>query len=177
LTVKKTGTIEALNVSPKGFYEGFLLRTGKTIVQVNLPKDEPGMLYQGIELGKRITAEVKAEQTHGEPAHGVFRLVRLTSANGHSSKAKRHPFSGRIARLNYALHGEVNGGILVSGDFLHLTPEGARALKLKLGMQVQGLGHTKAMIGGHLVIEAEKVNGIEVQRHKANMHAAKHRKP
>jgi len=33
LTVKKTGTIEALNVSPKGFYEWLLLRAGKKIVQ------------------------------------------------------------------------------------------------------------------------------------------------
>jgi hypothetical protein len=83
--MKKTGTIEALNVSPKGFYEGFLLRAGKKIVQVNLPKHEAGRLPEGVEIGKQITA-------------------------------------------------------------------------------------------GHSVIEAEEVNGIEIQRHKAKKHADKHRK-
>ena len=123
-TVKKTGTIEALNVSPKGFYEGFLLHTGKKIVQVNLPKHELGMLDGGLETGKQITAEVEAEEPHGEPKYVVFRLLRL-AAEG-DDKHGTGPFVGRIERLNYALHGAVNGGILESGDFLHLKP-GERA--------------------------------------------------
>ena len=28
-----------MNISPKGFYEGFLLKSGKNVVQVNLPKE------------------------------------------------------------------------------------------------------------------------------------------
>jgi hypothetical protein len=31
-------------------------------------------------------------------------------------------------------------------------------------MQVEGWGHTKPMVGGHLVIEAEGVNGFAIQR-------------
>jgi hypothetical protein len=83
-------------------------------------------------------------------------------------------FSGRVARLNYALHGEVNGGILESGDFLHLKPEGARAVGLKLGLSVKGKGKTKPMADGHLVIEADEVNGIPIERHKGP-HKAPHK--
>ena len=42
--MKKTGTIDALNVSPKGFYEGILLSKGRGRIQVNLPKDEALMM-------------------------------------------------------------------------------------------------------------------------------------
>ncbi len=76
-------------------------------------------------------------------------------------------FSGRIERLNYALHGEVNGGILESGDFLHLKPEGARAVGLVVGMAVEARGTTKPMPGGCFVIEAEEVNGTVIRHGKA----------
>ncbi len=170
--MKKTGTIEALNVSPKGFYEGFLLRAGQKLVQINLPKHDHALAEKGLEAGKKITVEVEPEKRHGEPTHEVFRLLSVAGIDGDSATRQ---FSGRIERLNYALHGEVNGGILDSGDFLHLKPEGARALKLKLGMQVEGHGRTKPMVDGHSVIEAEMVNGVEIEHHKAKKkHAPKH---
>jgi hypothetical protein len=68
--------------------------------------------------------------------------------------------------LNYALHGEVNGGILESGDFLHLKPEGARAIGLALGMAVEARGKTRPTPGGWFVIEADEVNGTIIGHHK-----------
>ena len=178
--MKKTGTIEALNVSPKGFYEGFLLRTGKRLAQINLPKKERGMSAEQLKVGETIAVEAESEESHGKPAHQVFRLIRLLDTNGHSRKndtTMPRDFSAIVVGLNYALHGEVNGGILDSGDFLHLRPEGARAVKLKTGMQVEGRGSTRPMVGGHLVIEAEEVNGIAIHRHKAKKkHSTKHAK-
>jgi len=179
-SVKKTGTIEALNVSPKGFYEGFLLRAGKKLLQINLPKHGLAEMEKSLEVGSTITVELESEKPHGEPEHEVFRLLRSASANDDFSGVDHDgskQFSGCIERLNYALHGAVNGGILDSGDFLHVKPEGARALKLKLGMQVEGRGRTKPMVDGHLVIEAEVVNGVEIERHKAaRKHRPKHNK-
>jgi hypothetical protein len=175
--MRKTGTIEALNVSPKGFHEGFLLRTGKKLVQINLPKGE-FIWGKILTSGEQLTVEIEPEQPHGKPEHAVFSLVRLLGVNGHlaegGDKHGSRRFSGSIVRLNYALHGEVNGGILDSGDFLHLKPEGAREAKLKAGMQVEGLGMTKPMVGGHAVIEAEEVNGIVIRHKKAKKHASKH---
>jgi hypothetical protein len=125
-----------------------------------------------------MSAAKDPEQSHGASEDGVFRLVRLRGVNGHLSGGKHgspNHFSGRIERLNYTLHGEINGGTLDSGDFLHLKPEGARAVDLKVGIQVGGQGGTKPMVGAHSVIEAEDVNGMVIRRHKAKKkHAAKH---
>jgi hypothetical protein len=84
-SVKKTGTVHSINISPKGFYEGFLLKSGKNVVQVNLAEEH-------------------------------LKLVRVLDNGGRTDEPGK--FWGRIERLNYALHGEVNGGILESGDFL-----------------------------------------------------------
>ncbi len=176
--MRTTGTVEALNVSPKGFYEGFLLRTGKRLRQVNLRGGESATVDARVIPGARVTAEVEEEDPRGEPEHDVFRLVRLLNIDGHAPEAPQEgpqEFTGVIERLNYALHGEVNGGILDSGDFLHLKPAGARALELRAGMKVTGHGVRKPMIGGHSVIEADDVNGIAIPRPATKKkHAAKH---
>jgi hypothetical protein len=164
--VKKTGSIQSFNVSPKGHYEGFLLRTGKGIVQVNLPKDQAYGLSNEWRPDSKIAIEVEEEESRGETEHKVFRMI---------DRPKAGKFSGRVERLNYALHGEVNGGILESGDFLHLKPEGARAVGIEVGQAVKGKGRTKPMVDGHFVIEADEVNGIsmEQQKHKAKKKHAK----
>jgi hypothetical protein len=69
--------------------------------------------------------------------------------------------------LNYALHGEINGAVLESGDFVHLKPEGASAVRIKLGMKLEGVGETRPMVNGRSVIEAKEVNGIAIEHHKA----------
>jgi hypothetical protein len=175
--MRKAGTIESLNVSPKGFFEGFLLRTGKKIVQINLPKEDSGRLGSDLNPGQQVTAEVESEEPRGEPKHEVFLLVRFADAKGRLAEDHEHSsrhFFGCVESLNYARHGEVNGGMLDSGDFLHLKPEGARALKLKAGMQVEGHGNSKSMVGGHSVIDAEEVNGTLIPHHAPKKHAAKH---
>jgi hypothetical protein len=163
--VKKNGTIQSLNVSPKGFYEGFLLKTGNASIQINLPKDHHGF-GEGRGPDTEVAAEVEPEEPRGTPEHSVFRMVRVLGTNRGQQEGSRE-FSRRIERLNYALHGKVNGGILDSGDFMHLKPEGARAVGLKTGMIVEGKGKTKPMVGGRSVIEAEQVNGIATGRHRA----------
>ncbi|WP_031498320.1 hypothetical protein [Bryobacter aggregatus] len=158
--MKKSGTIQAMNLSPKGRYRGFLLKTSKGTVQINLPKGKTNDL---LKPGVEIAAEVEEEESRGKRGHRVFRLLHLLKENGGNGHSQ---FSGKVLSLNYARHGEVNGGILDSGDFLHLKPEAARAVALKVGMEVTGVGHTKPMAGDHagdhLVIEAEEVNGIQM---------------
>jgi hypothetical protein len=166
--VKTTGAVEALNVSPKGHYEGFLLRTSKGVIQINIPKD--GMPGRLPEPGEKVSAEVEKEPPHGEPQHKVFRLHRLLNGSSGKTEKKNTRFHGRVARLNYALHGEVNGGILDSGDFLHLKPAGAREVGLAIETEVKGRGSSRPMVDGHLVIEADEVNGIAIHRGKKKPH-------
>jgi len=66
LLMKKSGTVEALNVSPKGFYEGFLLKTGKRVVQINFPKEEHEPSARDLKPGQQVTIEVESEQPHGK---------------------------------------------------------------------------------------------------------------
>jgi hypothetical protein len=165
-----------MNISPKGFYEGFLLKSGKNVVQVNLPKEHLHSFADGWALNGEISVEVEAEEPWGTPAHRVFRLVRVVDNGGRNAEKDHRPprnFSGRIERLNYALHGEVNGGILESGDFLHLKPEGAKAVGLVVGMAVEARGTTKPMPGGRFVIEADEVNGTVIGHGKAKKNRGK----
>jgi hypothetical protein len=159
-----------MNVSPKGFYEGFLLKSGKSVIQINLPKEHIQSFANGWPSDGEISVEVEAEEPWGTPAHKVFRLVRVVHNGGREAEKDHHrprEFAARIERLNYALHGEVNGGILESGDFRHLKPEGAQAVGLAVGMAVEARGTTKPMPGGRFVIEAEQVNGTVIGHGKA----------
>ena len=164
-SVKKTGTVHSIKISPKGFNEGFLLKSGKNVAQVNLAKEHLHSLADGWPSDREIAVEVEAEESWGSPAHEVFKLVRVLDNGGRNAEKYDRPprkFSGRIERLNHALHGEVNGGILDSRDFLHLKPEGAQAVGLTVGMAVEARGRTKSMPVGHFVIEADEVNGTVI---------------
>jgi hypothetical protein len=174
--MKKTGTLQSLNVSPKGFYEGFLLKLDKEIIQINLPKEHLHSFADGWPSNGEISVEVEAEEPWGAPAHKVFRLVCVMDNGRRKTEEDPHlrrTFSGRIERLNYALHGEVNGGILDSGDFVHLKPEGAQAIGLTLGMSVEVGGKTKPMPGGRFVVEADEVNRTVIGHHKGKKKHAK----
>jgi hypothetical protein len=137
-----------MNISPKGYYEGFLFKSGKNVIQINLPKEHIQSFAVGWPSDGEISVEVEAEEPWGAPAHKVVRLVRVVDNGGraaeHDHLSRR--LSGRIERLNCALHGEVNGGILESGDFLHLKPDGARAVGLAVGMAVEAR-HNEAHAG------------------------------
>jgi hypothetical protein len=154
--MQKQGIVEAFNISPKGEYEGMLMKSGGEVIQVNFRKEWGPQIKEAAAPGAKLAIEVEEEETHEHACHPVFRLVNLAGANG--------DFSGKVTRLNYALHGEVNGAILDTGDFLHVKPHGATALKLKTGMKVKGTGARKPMADGHQVIEAEEVNGIRMEK-------------
>lgn len=164
----QTGTIESLNVSPKGTFEGLLLKTSKGRVQVNFASELSGYFVGVAKSGAEIKLPVEPWEAREGGVHDVFRLnedfaVRIQEKD-RSSKSERQ-FAGKIVRLNYALHGEVNGGLLDSGEFLHLKPHGAAQVKLKRGMLVSGEGKRKPATGQTIVIEAEQVNGIRLEKH------------
>ncbi len=126
------------------------------IIQINFRQEFAAEMAALAAEGKALNADVEPEEAHGHPNHPVFQLVSLVGHNGH--------FSGKVKHLNYALHGEVNGAILDSGDFLHVKPHGAAALNLKPGMKVKGTGSSKPMFDGHRVIEATEVNGVLMEK-------------
>ncbi|MDQ2774339.1 MAG: hypothetical protein M3Y57_05335 [Acidobacteriota bacterium] len=153
--LRKQGTVQAFNVSPKGAYEGLLLQTKDELIQVNFPQEFAAAMSDLAASAADVQLEVEAQKVDGHACHPVYRLLNVMNGK---------EFAGKVTRLNYALHGEVNGAILDSGDFLHVKPQGAAALKLKVGMKVKGTGSTKPMVGGHRVIEADEVNGVRIEK-------------
>ena len=167
---KKSGIVQSFNVSPKGTYEGLLLESSGELLQINFPQEWGAAIAAIVAPGNHIEAEIEPQDAHAHASHPVYQLRHLSndkqekfpleqsngSGNGH--------FSGKVERLNYALHGEINGAILDTGDFLHVKPQGAVALELAAGMKVKGTGPTKPMVGGHRVIEAEEVNGMHLEK-------------
>ena len=167
--MRKNGIVQAFNASPKGAYEGLLLQAKDELIQINFPQEFAAKIAELAPPESAVQVQVEPQETKDHACHPVFRLVglinsdkgkfSLAAGNGH----KDGHFSGKVERLNYALHGEVNGAILDSGDFLHVKPHGAAALELTVGMKVKGNGATKPMIGGQRVIEAEEVNGLPME--------------
>ena len=181
-TEKFQGILQEFNFSPKGGIEGFLLHFDGQTVQVNVTAEVGFAVVRGI--GQQVEATVEPESgsakhpTRGD--HPVYQLMTLTGADGktliHSSPGNADivTVQGTVKRINYARHGEPNGVILESGEFIYLKPEGMKRIELKHGDQVTVEGTAAMMPLGQQVIEAKTVNGNAVMA-KTRGGPAKHR--
>lgn len=162
--------------SPKGSIEGALLHAGHDILQIVFePHGSPGAdAFASLRAGANVAVEVRPEppSDKGGAPHRVYRFERLVSVDGKkpSAAAERKgsaPFAGIVVRLNYARHGEANGVVLDSGDFIHTRPDGMAQLKLEVGDRVEADGEARPLIGGvGCVVEATVVNGKPVGKPK-----------
>lgn len=121
------GKIVAFNISPKGHIEGALIETARGVVQLNFPGPEAEGRPGAPRIGAAI--DIAAEFDGDEGEHPVYRAAPAQGA-----------CSGTIARLNYALHGEVNGWQLDDGTFVHVKPEGARKHRFRVGDRIAVAG-------------------------------------
>ncbi len=170
------GTIRTLNFAPKGEIDGLLIEVDGQITQVNLPRDQAervkGLIGQEVELG--VGPEPKVAE-HPQGDHPVYRLVafagehNLVPTTGHQEHQPpdaRHggptEVAGMVQRLNYAKHGEANGVVLDTGDFVHLKPDGMKRVGLQVGQQVTASGKGGPSEAGGQAIEAKVVNGVEL---------------
>ena len=88
----------------------------------------------------------------GPAAHPVYHLLAAPAG-----------VRGTVTRLNYAKHGEANGVVLDTGDFVHLKPGGVRQVGLKVGDKVVAEGDSRPMEFGGRVVEATVVNGHAIK--------------
>lgn len=163
------GTFQQLIYSPKGAIEGLLIDSEGAPAQfVTDPQDAANVgLLGSLEAGQTIVVEGTEEgpSPKGEAAHGVYRFLRLASVDGEDAGPPHAPaeVQGKVARLNYARHGEPNGFVLDSGDFVHTRPDGFAALGLKIGDKVHAEGPSRPLVDGSgVVVEAHSVNGSPV---------------
>jgi hypothetical protein len=171
-----SGAVMAVNFAPKGEIDGLLLDSGGRMIQVNIPPHEA----QGAEetVGEQVEVIVATEPKLAEhPAgdHPVYKLVSFGGERGASEPNREHrhkppkpkhahddevDVNGTVHRLNYAKHGEANGVVLASGEFVHLRPDGMKKVALAVGQPVIAKGKSRAMPNGSRAIEASVVNGV-----------------
>ncbi|AWM40265.1 hypothetical protein GobsT_12750 [Gemmata obscuriglobus] len=156
------GTVRQHNFSPKGEIEGVLLDTDSGPVQVNFlhgpgtsarPVPTPGAPLRLIVAPNHRAAD------HAPGDHPVYEFV----ADADTPEPAAAPVAeGVVTRLNYARHGEPNGVVLDTGDFVHLKPHGMRQVALAVGTRVAAEGTARPTVTGHRVIEATVVNGTKL---------------
>lgn len=144
------GTVVAYNASPRGGIEGALVETPKGTVQLNFPKHGAEEVARSMAIGSRV--DVEAEPETEDFDHPVYRLGE--------ARADRR---GRVVRLNYALHGEVNGVHLRDGTFVHLKPEGAQKIRARVGDWIEASGVLRRG-DACVVLEASTFRRIEPPR-------------
>ncbi len=160
------GRLDHRIYSPKGAIEGLLVDVDGTSVQFVVPKGGHDPALATLKEGCSVVCEGRvASPSHkGEAGHEVYDLERLVSVDGVATDGGPEPVGGahgKVVRFNYARHGEANGVVLDSGDFVHTRPEGFALLGFEIGMHVEADGEVRALVdGAGRVIEARVVNGV-----------------
>lgn len=163
------GRFQHLIYSPKGAIEGFLIDTAGVPTQYVTEPHDAGMhaLLASLRVGQVLIVEgTEVVSADGLGLHTVYHLERIARVDGRAPEQQRARANahGRVVRFNYARHGEANGVVLDSGDFVHTKPHGLLALGLRVGDQVTAEGEARPLSTGHgRVIEATRVNGQSLE--------------
>ncbi len=158
------GTVRAFNFAPKGEVDGLLIDVDGRVVQVNIPPEKARGARQmvGLAVEMVIGPEPKVAD-HPKGDHPVHKFVAFA---GESPAAEPDHEPRPKHGLNYAKHGEANGVVLDTGDFVHLKPDGMKAAGLRVGQEVTARGKATASESGKRAIEADVVNGEEIGHKK-----------
>lgn len=159
------GVFKHLIYGPRGEIGGCVIDADGVMVQFVFDHGgDNGFGFKQVVPGQVVTVEgIEAKPwPQGDMAHAVYQFKRLAGVDGAMAKAPPPPghTEGKVVRMNYARHGEPNGVVLDSGDFVHVRPDRFGALDIALGAHVKASGpaHRLADGSGH-AIDAVEVNG------------------
>jgi hypothetical protein len=166
--VKKEETLRCLvkawNFSPKGIVEGLQVEADGYFAQIVFQHETGNDVARSITIGKTVDLVVETQPliANAKPFHTVYRFLSMRPSETSISPAapSSGTIAGIVARLNYARHGEANGVVLESGDFIHLKPDSMRQIELNIGDHIEADGKIRAMELGGRVIEATTINGV-----------------
>ena len=164
-----TGVCRQWLFSPKGEIEGVLLAVKGGVVQVAVDAPNAAALRRATAPGKRL--RVLALPDHSPKtaaaAHPVYRFASFADAAGQACEAPgadpaKAVLKGVVAALHFAKHGEPNGVVLETGEFIHLRPHGMALLGLGVGADVRAVGTLRMTALGTSMLEASQVNRIVI---------------
>lgn len=165
-----SGTCQGLLFSPKGGIEGLLLKTAGHIVQISMPAEIGAAMAQKTGPGKRLRVLATADHSPktAEGAHPVFQLEALADAAGRAIDWPAEAdgltaIRGTVARIHYAKHGQPNGVVLESGEFIHLRPHGMAAVGIGVGAKLSARGELRMTVLGTRMLEARHANGHDIE--------------
>jgi hypothetical protein len=159
-----SGRLEQLLFSPKGGIEGLMLKVDSKPVQVSMKARSVDAHALNEAVGKPIEVQASADHSPKTNAHPVYQLDSITKLAGRAFKLNgTQPTEGVVAHIHYAKHGEPNGVILESGEFIHTRPRGMEKLNLHVGSKVIAHGEARTTVLGTSLIEAHKVNRVTLE--------------
>jgi hypothetical protein len=159
------GLFKHLIYSPKGGIEGVMIEADGIPAQFVFGRgNDDASHLRDLAPGRHLTLEGTEAKPwpKGPDAHAVYEFKRLAGLDGEAVHDAGKPgrVEGKVVRMNYARHGEANGVVLDSGDFVHIRPDRFAKLALALGGDVQASGPGRPLADGSgRVIDAVEVNG------------------
>jgi hypothetical protein len=164
-----SGICQQLLFSPKGAIEGALVKIKGAVVQVTVPAASASALANATGPGKRLRVLAVADNSPktADGHHPVYLFESFADATGLAIElAAVEPdnttIKGTVAAMHFAKHGQPNGVILETGEFIHLRPLGMVQAGLAIGSKVNALGTVRMTVLGTRLLEARQVNRIEL---------------
>ncbi|MEO6278230.1 hypothetical protein [Roseateles sp.] len=163
------GTCQQLLFSPKGAVEGALISMKGSLVQVSASSGKGVALAQATGPGRqlRVLAVPDRSPKAADGAHSVFKFKSFADVAGKAIKASdaehvETTIKGVVSAWHFARHGEPNGVMLATGEFIHLRPQGVAAAGLDIGSKVNAVGKLGMTALGTRMLEAHRVNRVDL---------------
>jgi hypothetical protein len=164
-----SGTCLQLLFSPKGGIEGALMKVKGSVLQLSMQPDAGAAFARATGPGKRLRVLAAADHSPKtrDGAHPVYQFEALADVQGRALElAANDPanttIKGIVAALHYARHGQPNGVVLETGEFIHMRPNGMAQVGLGVGARVSAVGGLRMTVLGTKLLEAREVNRIEL---------------
>ena len=164
-----TGTCQQLLFSPKGGVEGALVKAKGAVLQLSMHPDTGAAFARSTGPGKRLRVFAVADHSPKtrDGSHPVYQFESFADAAGHAIESTdadpaNTTIKGVVAALHYARHGQPNGVVLETGEFIHMRPHGMAQVGLGVGAKVSAVGALRMTVLGTRLLEARQVNRIEL---------------
>jgi hypothetical protein len=163
------GICQQFLFSPKGEVEGVLVSDNGTYVQVAMPSDIGSVFARSTGPGTRVcvlAAADRSRKTKDSP-HRVYQFESFAddagkAINAPDADSNLTTLKGVVAAMHYARHGQPNGVVLQTGEFIHLRPSAMVDAGLDVGSKVSAIGHVRLTVLGNRLLEARKVNRAQL---------------